>query len=520
MNIKRLYTLFILMLILQCACTKETVSNMVKEPSVYITFNIGINGSSLLRAQGNAPSINEDTRDKEDYVEQIAVFAYASGVADNAKPVAAYIGNATSVVLRLSPATYDFYFIANHEVNDISMTKGDLKALMFAANAFRSIAWPKTLDKPFPMSRVYLKQILTAADGGTFANPKLFKPQVNNATGHQLAPVSDYGQDWQGNQRQEQINLVRACAKINLTLTGVGLQSIKKLKYVQAATQYSLLQYNGNGWHNFYTPSSAPSSPILLSVATPISSNEVKTSICVPERLFGETEDKGWNRDKLKGRDEPIGDVNYIQITMQSGKEYKIPIITNDLPAGKNYLEVARDKTQANYNVIRNHKYVFTINVPEQEKELEVSSMVLPWNVKTIEDKTYLKYKLLVDVDNIEGEFRIEEQDGRPVILFYNDQTLRIPVKFISHSGNGFCVPTITNGAYFSIISPQSNITSVAEDGQYTQVEVQCDKGDNAYKTEFYFNVDFEEFPYDFLYNDKIYHLAGRGHRLLLQQIL
>ncbi len=383
-------------LLLLASCIREQFDidvPMHEEGDVYMTFQVSFNSDKpTTRAQGTNPSINSDADDWEDHVDKLAVLVFETG-AMGAKVAEEYT-SASFFVMKLKAGTYDFYFIANYpDTNDAIKTKSksEIDAYLQAAAEFKSFQGAKSPNPLFPMARVYRNQVV--AEGGTYANPTPFKPNVGDVA--QLEPISSYGQDWQGAATQDWVNLIRANAKIELNISGDGKNDIQKIEYVNAAKNYTFAQIATLPMSQEIT------TPQLFTLATDAQTGNRVGKLYVPERLFATSEDKGWNRDAATNTDEPIGAVNYIQITMNGGKVYKIPAISNGPVSG--YLAFARG-SQANYNIIRNHHYLFNINVPASGKEIDLTLQVMPWTLVGSQlDFVRPEYTIQVSRDGVES---------------------------------------------------------------------------------------------------------------------
>ncbi|MGI6519865.1 MAG: fimbrial protein [Fermentimonas sp.] len=391
-------------LILLASCIREQFdidTSVQDEGDVYMTFQVSFNSNKpTTRAQGTTPSINSDADDREDYVDKLAVLVFETGT--NGAKVAEEYTSASFFIMKLKAGTYDFYFITNYPDTDDALkakTKSEIDLYLQATAQFSSFQGAKSPNPLFPMARVYRSQVV--AEGGTYANPTPFKPNVGNEADKQLKPVSLFGKDYQGATEQNTINLIRANAKIELNISGEGKTDIAKIEYVNAAKNWTFAQL---------AETSLPSQVLLTTPLefdfTKPATTDFTTKLYVPERLFATNEDKGWNRDAATNTDEPIGAVNYIQITMNGGKVYKIPVISNGPTpgSGTNYLTFARDNTLAQYNIIRNHHYLFDINVPADGKEIDLTLQVMPWTlVESQLDFVRPEYTIQVSRDGVES---------------------------------------------------------------------------------------------------------------------
>lgn len=507
--------LFIFILV---GCQSQDIPEIpVGEKEVYVSFQAGFAGASAItRAQGANPSVNSDQADEEDFVKKLAVLVFESG-AGNTKVAEEYT-TSSSFIMKMKPGTYDFYFIGNYiDAESVlkSKTKSQLDAYLQTGVAFTSTAGAKVSGTAFPMARVYRSQTITD-QGGTFANPKPFNPQVGAVSEKQLKPVSLFGQDWQGSATQNTINLIRACAKISLSVGGAGKADVANIEYINAAQNYTFAQLND-------LSSQPVASNLPFSFATPSATENIASRLYVPERLFASTEQKGWNRDKTTGADEPIGKVNYIQITMRSGKMYKIPVISNGPAAGSggDYLAFARDNSKADYGIIRNNHYQYSITVPEDNKEILVRLNVLPWDLVTVNDYTHdaiVIDKPEISVNNLINGTTLQVKYGQeiPSIKF----RLQSPVASVWKA-------TITNGLDFEFVRDAANNildygSAVGSSGNYTYIKVKPRDGwhmEETHTTEFFITVDGKEVPLIVHTPSGDVTLFGAGNRFKIVQV-
>lgn len=446
-------------LLLFVSCKSEIDEIRADEKVVYMTFQMGFaeNNKAATRAQGPNPSINTDDPDWEDYVNKLAVLAFESAGA-GAKVAEEYTG-LSFFTIKMKPGSYDFYFIANYPDTDEASIKGMNKAAIETylqkTAEFQSFQGAKTSGVLFPMARVYRNQTVT--EGGTYANPLPFKPNVGALADKQLKPISLFGQDWQGTTIQEKINLVRANAKIELNISGEGKTDIAKIEYVNAAQNYTFAQLPETSLTG-QTVAATQSFAYTL----PAGTENLVTKLYVPERLFAATETKGWDT----AADAPQGGVNYIQITMTSGRIYKIPVISNGPLSGsaESYLAFARDNTKADYNIIRNNHYYYNIHIPMDAKEIEVKAVVLPWTLVESE-MSYQEPSYSTDISFPEGGGEITDIK---IVNLHQQNYAKISFRLMAPAG-AIWSASLTNGLDFSL-TPGADNAATGETGAVTGV--------------------------------------------------
>lgn len=472
----------------------------VSTDKVYFTFNIGsaLSHQGGLRARDSAaPQINQDDLDFEDRVERLAVFVFDSSTSALAGSV---FTSATSFKLKIDkPGTYDFYFLANYDAAAVGSSEKveDFKTPTQVENYmkkpqlsggkfFKSI---KKAGSYVPMARVYKSQ--EVGEGGTYMAPKPFHPFVGDVNKHQLKPISSYGNDYQSKTTQETVNLVRACAKLSFSLSGNGVQDIKSVKYHNVAADYTFMETperdKKGGEPDVYT--AGTEQKLELPAYDPAKPNgPIMVSAYVPERLFVNT-NPSWTDHTTNG-------INFITITMKSGKVYEIPVITNDNFSGS-YMDFAIG-TGANYSVIRNHHYMYNIKVPEDNKELDVQFQVMPWNLVESE-MSYARPKY---------EFVIK-QNGQPLTDIYKEvvmhddkdyQPTSVDIVFsISAPKGALWIATITNGRDFilegdvvGMINEGGIVTGTSQEYRMT-IKPRAPFDKQPRYTEFYIMVEGKE---------------------------
>ncbi|MFC4665963.1 fimbrial protein [Falsiporphyromonas endometrii] len=490
-RIQNLLLIFLLLMVgvLTLSCQKRGLDDAIveKDETIYVKFSIQ---TSSMRAQGDNPSANADLTDFEDKVTKLYVGLFDHG---DGRVVVQKNSDVLSFPLAVNPGTYDVYIIAN-QIDDLSFNnRNEANAYLNKlrlASAYQLGSSQSINFKGFPMARVFLNQSIVKG-GSSFANPTPFRPLVESVK--PLAPISSYGNDFNSASSQDEIRLVRALAKITLNLKGDGLSQIKTIKCRNALNHYTLQEV---------LPSQNQRSTKDISIPF---SKEQNILVCyIPEHIY----------TQAKWEDKQHETITYIQIQMESGREYLIPILFNG-PKSGDYLAAAK-KADAKFDIVRNNNYMFDINIPSQDRDIDVSVNVLPWNLHTINDKTYMRNRMIIDYEHIKP--RLVVHDNRPVIQIYTGEKAVIPVKLIGPNSS-FFVSTISNGAYFAIDTPSQFVFGVTENEPYTNVEISCLDDDRNYKTELYFNVNYEEIPFELEKDGRKFVLFGPGNRLMIEQI-
>ncbi|MBR8732378.1 hypothetical protein IX339_001847 [Porphyromonas levii] len=437
----------------------------VSTDKVYFTFNIG----SALSHQGGvrvhdstAPQINQDNLDFEDRVERLAVFVFDNSTSALAGSV---FTSATSFKLKIDkPGTYDFYFIANYIDQPVgspdrveefdTRTKVEAYLVKEQLKGDTFFSGIKGSGAAMPMARVYKSQKVD--EGGTYMAPKPFYPTVVASGKGQLKPVSSFGDDYQSAISQKTVNLVRACAKIALSFRGLGAQSIASVKYNNVATDYTFMEIPRKG-------SAGAEQTMTTSPFDPDKPNEPITARAyVPERLFDVA--PTWDSRTTNG-------INYITITMKSGKVYEVPLITaNDILATQDYMTIATSNA-ANYSIIRNHYYILDINIPQDGKELDIALKVMPWDlVESQMSYERPEYFLEIIKQDNEGKYTttpltdINQEITLDDISYGKVRGLQIRFKINKPIG-AIWTATITNGRDFKM---SGDVSGVINDGIVT----------------------------------------------------
>ncbi|MBR8764174.1 hypothetical protein IX335_001401 [Porphyromonas levii] len=424
---------------------------------VYMSFQMSqVASGSGVRAQGLSPSINTDVKDREDFVSRFGVFIFEKGASGT--KVAEKFSEYAFFVMKFKKGTYDFYFIANYPTSDETrlsqMSKSELEDYLKAPKPYTLHNVPLEAGPFFPMARVYRDQ--TISGDGTMMAPIPFKPRVG--TTNQLMPVSSFGNDYQPKITQETVNLVRACAKLSFSLSGNGVPDIKSVKYHNVAADYTFMETperdKKGGEPDVYT--AGTEQKLELPAYDPAKPNgPIMVSAYVPERLFVNT-NPSWTDHTTNG-------INFITITMKSGKEYEIPVITND-NFSDSYMDFAVGKS-ANYSVIRNHHYRYNITVPADDKELVVNYQVMPWTLVESE-MSYARpaYDFTLKVVKKINDEVIKEKKYSELgeVIVPPDCYVDISFKITEPRGNMW-VASITNGLDFELRGDFKDLVAPAE---------------------------------------------------------
>lgn len=362
-------------LLLLSACRSSSVEDQLLS-RVSLSFDLHPVDSytARLRGQGDEPSINTDAVDREDYVRRMGLFIFATGV--NGAKVLHHFTDESYFTVTFTPGTYDFYLIANYSPADeaylSTLNKGALESYLMRRHNYTE--WQSKSTTYFPMARVYRNQVIP--HGGTPYNPIPFRPTTS--TSGQLAPISTYGEDEVAGTKQKSANLVRSCAKVSFRLFGKGVESVRSVEYVNPVTQYTLMELPIRTDYAAFPVQGVPlnitwvadGAPLDSSWGTLAGSPTRVAHFYVPERLFDVSENVGWLRDRTLGKDEPIGKVQYLQITLSNARVYKIPIVTNaeQKALGQSYLDFVRKGNgtlKPDFSVVRNMHYHYDIRIEE-----------------------------------------------------------------------------------------------------------------------------------------------------------
>lgn len=411
-------------------------NELIEDNTTYISAILR-DGYIPVRSQ-TENSINQDATDYEDRINTLAMLVFPTGkierTAYHFAPTSAL--TATIPAKKVTPGKNDIYFFANiteGEVKNLTLRSGVEEYLKKKVTFNTDLNKGATPSLGFPMSRVYYEQDIPA--GYTFANPYAWKP--NWEGGGDLKPVSEFGTD----PIQGKVGLIRTCAKITVDIKGEGLPEVAKVEYVNAVTQYSMKQIEARAFTDteFHTLELFTNSGTALNKAL---------VAYVPESLFdtsNSTTAPTWDATMDKG----LNGVNYMVITMKSGKTYTVPVIHNGSHLMTTYIEYAKG-AYANYDVVRNNHYRFNINLPADGKELQVAYQVMPWNL--IESEMSYKrpaYTFALKVVNTRTNEEKNYTDLNEVIVPPDSY---VDIKFsISNPVGALWVASITNGQDFKL---------------------------------------------------------------------
>ncbi len=401
-------------------------------------------------------SINEDIEDREDYVKTAAFLIFPSGRTERVGYSFATSDMHVMPSTKVLAGKNDIYIFANVPETEVKglVTRSSVEDYMLRKTSFDQ--WTgvgASAEYGFRMSRVYYNQNIPA--GYTETNPYEWKPQIDPAyLNSPLAPVSQYGQDVEGGVLvQRTVGLVRACAKITLSLTGEGVPEISEVTYHSAVGETSLRQLPEGSF-----ATEIPQRTITLKAGS--SAQEKRATLYVPERLYkGASPQPRWNKTS------DIGEygVTYITIKMKSGKLYRFPIVRNETKdiVGVPFLQFAKGEVPTivpDYAVVRNFHYNFNVSVPVEDKELNVSLRVLPWTL--IESERSFKrpeysFKIYVvdkgtSFDTVDSMSPIDAKDiSKDVLLPPGKEVI---IKFsVKQPRGAIWVSSITNGLFFKL---------------------------------------------------------------------
>ncbi len=398
-----------------------------------------------LRAQtGN--SINTDSKDQEDYVHNVAMYVFPTG---SAKRVGFFYS--TDPVQLKNPKAVarvgrnDVYFIVNifaskNEAERIT-ERGEIERLLAELKPFTGEKNKGATGSGFPMSRVYYNQEISGQ--GSTSHPYQWMPLV--ASTQPLLPVSEYGEDLGAGTRQDAVGLVRSIAKVSIRIQGDGLNDIKKIEYVNAVDKFSLRQIERGAV-------SASSSRIAFDVTgIKTAQNSFDTKLYVPECLFSKTAPPGW--DQVQDQPTATGTTNYIEITTIAGKMFRVPVaIVADVDKA-DYLKIVKGQkvgsVAPNYDVVRNNHYSFTVGIPRDAREIEVSAKVTPWRLVASE-KDFAKDESSLDIEFPEGGGSGQLLSDKKTIVLKGNAKALLKFKLTGPKGAVWRA-TVTNGLDFGV---------------------------------------------------------------------
>lgn len=464
-------SLLLVLLLLIISCNQSEVLETSPTNSgnrVYLTLSLGNYNTPPPSTRNSSPSINTDGTLFEDRVRELVIYIFDSTTGEGID-FRAYTGlplkEPATFVVDFPEGTYDFYFIANMptEGEDASSSIGNREA------ADEYLKKLRTLDESlftgpindgagfslFPMARVYRNQTIkkTSGSAGSSENNPIY-----------FRPTNEHG------VAEDCILLTRAVAKIETILKGEGAEYVTSVQLVNGVNQYSLLKPDNqstakNENHNIFRKTEKTGNHILYT----------------PE-VIQSTSPK-WD-DDYTGKD-----INYIILTLKSGRTYKVPVASNYITG--NYLDFVKSEN-ATFNVLRNNHYQFTLNIPQDVKDIEVEIKVLPWTVME-SGMDFGKATYAIELVNPIFE---NENENKTILLHQKDS---LKVKFQLHSPRGaLWKATITNGADFKL-SPAEEasgaVGGIADNQKTYKFYIHPNKdyaGTNRY-TEFYITVNGEE---------------------------
>lgn len=480
------YSLLLIFIILLSACSsknEEELSELDNRQKVVLAFEL----QGALQSRRGMNGLSENN------IGRVSIFIFNPTTAEKVYEDSFQAAYAYQV--RIKPGTYDFYFIANQEDLPLNtLSRDDLDRRLEEKKMFSGYFGSTTL----PMARVYKSQKINS--GGTLMNPQKFTPQLS--ANNPLLPISSYGED---ESVAGQISLVRSVAKVSVKLKGEGLPYVTNLEYVQASSEYSLGQLADDN----FSRRMVENIPFQKVSADNLSNY---APIYIPERVFSKSEETGWLRDAGKSLDEPIGHVNYIQLTMYGGTMYKIPVVSNGSQATGNYLDFARDGSKADYNVIRNFDYQYTLTVPLANRELQVESVVLPWNVVNSE-MSFTKPAI---------DFQFSGAVADPEALLMNGMnSINFTLKVMNSNGiiwraalsNGLDFELVPNESSPNVVPAIMGVGSDATTYGFTLRPLKPYQGTPRF-TELYLLVNGKEVSF---FNNESQ--VGPGKRLLIKQV-
>ena len=340
------------------SCDKLIYDNIDEKPDNDAKVYLSITRAA--DTDGNE-SINKDEVDFEDRVHDMAMFVFdnASGnlVGEPYFESNIPVSNKSKMfTVPLTPGQRDFYFIANMPMASLTgiTTRSALEGYMkTATNLDESLYLAASETKGFPMSRVYLDQIIT--EGGTIYNPKPFRPNS-----------------------EDKVKLQRVVAQLQVDIDGTEIGAVKNVYFKNAFRKFSLLADGVMTTPEYYVETATNNA---------LRKNGNSYIYYMPEALMNTP---AWTATDHK----PI---NYFVVETVTGTTYEIPIITyKDSIPGGNYLSFARGEQtdKPDYNIYRNNRYVFTIKSLE---DIQIDYVVNPWIL--VQSSFYMGYGYNVSVD-------------------------------------------------------------------------------------------------------------------------
>ena len=340
------------------SCDKLIYDNIDEKPDNDAKVYLSITRAA--HTDGNE-SINKDEVDFEDRVHDMAMFVFdnASGnlVGEPYFESNIPVSNKSKMfTVPLTPGQRDFYFIANMPMASLTgiTTRSALEGYMkTATNLDESLYLAASETKAFPMSRVYLDQIIT--EGGTIYNPKPFRPNS-----------------------EDKVKLQRVVAQLQVDIVGDEIGAVKNVYFKNAFRKFSLLADGVMTTPEYYVETATNNA---------LRKNGNSYIYYMPEALMNTP---AWTATDHK----PI---NYFVVETVTGTTYEIPIITYKEPIpGGNYLSFARGEQtdKPDYNIYRNNRYVYTIKSLE---DIQIDYVVNPWIL--VQSSFYMGYGYNVSVD-------------------------------------------------------------------------------------------------------------------------
>lgn len=342
------------------SCNKLIYDNIDEKPDNDAKVYLSITRAA--HTDGNE-SINKDEVDFEDRVHDMAMFVFdnASGelVGEPYFESNIPVSNKSKMfTVPLTPGQRDFYFIANMPMASLTgiTTRSALEGYMkTATNLDEPLYLAASETKGFPMSRVYLDQIIT--EGGTIYNPKPFRPNS-----------------------EDKVKLQRVVAQLQVDFDPTEIDLVKNVYYKNAFRKFSLLADGVITSPEYY-----------LETATNNALRKSGNSYIynMPEALMT---NPVWTATEHK----PI---NYFVIETMNDITYEIPIITHEgTIADGNYLKFARGEQaqKPEYAIYRNRRYVYKIKNLQQD--IEIDYVVDPWTL--VQSSFYMGYGYNVGVDD------------------------------------------------------------------------------------------------------------------------
>lgn len=332
-------------------------------------------------------SINIDVTHYEDAVRNLAMLIFNSSTGQK---VGTYfndhIGSATPATfafsVKMTPGNYDFYFVANMPNMQADLNGISDRAAMdtYLNNATRNLTEAlytgATDSEALPMARVYKNQMVT--EGGTIYQPKPFKPQIATEDVDKVVAMN-------GTESREWVELIRAVAKLEVEiLENEKTFGVDKIYFRNANRHFSL--------NTFQTSPTTYYSDQTTQKELKKDTKTGKYYFYMPEAIISTTPAPTWIDTS---DNKPI---NYFTVTTTIGHIFNIPIISynSSIDFNGNYLSKATGKERGytpNYDIYRNHKYVFKLRNAQQ---IEILYQVTPWDL--VEASTYMGYGYRVDI--------------------------------------------------------------------------------------------------------------------------